>query len=152
MLKEIKDLLGINKPKNIFHPFFGKLNLAKNEFHNQWFWNGVVTFEGQSIALRIYSGKEEPSEKYVNFFTNTMKNLDWLIKESSPFVKHSFEIWTNKAYFEYFLDEFKCVSLDIPVECNAENNWQITFARRSDEDFVFTIYVVNNKVESTDLD
>jgi len=81
-----------------------------------------------------------------------MNNLDPLVEESSRFVKSSFEIWTNKTYPESFFDEFKCVSLQLPLGGNAANDWQITFARRSDLCFVFTIYIVDNKVESTDLD
>jgi hypothetical protein len=148
----IKKLLNSNKTKKLIHPFFGPLSLCKNKQLNQYYWNGKITFEGQSITLRIDANKESPNENHIIFFTHTIKNLDWVIKKGTYFIANSFEVWTGKTYLENFLDEFKCVALDIPFKGKAKNNWQITFARRSNPDFIFTIYFVNNKVESTDLD
>jgi len=152
MLKMIDSLLNFNRPKDISHKFFGVLRFSKKKYRNQCFWTGNIIFEGHPISLRIFSGKEAPVNSHVDFFNKTMNNLDLLVEESSKFVEHNFEIWTNKIYSKDFLDEFKCVNLDIPMEGEGKNDWQITFARRLDEDFVFTVYVVNNKVESTDLD
>ena len=148
----IKNLLRSSNPKKLIHPFFGPLSLFENKQLNRCYWNGEIAFEGQSIALRIDTNKDSPNENHIIFFTRTLKNLNWVIKESTYFIANSFEIWTDKTYLENFLDEFKCVALDIPFKGKATNNWQITFARCSDEDFVFTVYFVNNKVESTDLD
>lgn len=81
-----------------------------------------------------------------------MADLDCIAQDGARFIEESFKIWCQKDYKNYFLDEFRCFRLYVPADGTVMSDWQLVFARRSDENFFFTVFMKNNKVESTGLD
>jgi len=134
------------------HDFFGILNLTYSEDTQKHYWSGNINYAGDSIELRIFTEDDSPSLMQVEFFNEAMKSLQMIIEDSSRFIEKSFKIWTGENSLENFLVEFRCKSLDIPEDGNLKNDWQITFVRKSDENFVFTIFLEKGLVVNTDLD
>jgi len=134
------------------HDFFGSLKYTSSEGAQGCYWSGSIDYAGDLIELKVFTDGGSPSLKQVAFFNEVMGSLQTLVKNSSQFIEASFEIWTEKSYLENFLLEFRCKSMDIPADGCLQNDWQITFVQKSDENFVFTVFIEKGVVVCTDLD
>ena len=152
MLSKIKNFFTFKKNTKISHDFFGTLSYTSSEDTRKHYWSGNINYTGDSIELRIFTDGDTPSLKQVEFFNEVMKSLQKIVEDSSRFIEKNFKIWSGKNYLENFLIEFRCKGLDIPEDGSLQNDWQITFVRKSDENFVFTIFLEKGLVVNTDLD
>jgi hypothetical protein len=144
----------VEKTRVIHHPFFGRLMFTKSKSSQSCYWGGVKHTDNQTspITIRVYADEQGPSIEQIEFFKQTVNSLDLLVRNFSDLVKPHFEIWCNKNYSEDFLNEFECTGMHIPVKGNREDNWEVTFTKISDKNFVFTIFFEKGVAVNTDLD
>lgn len=152
MFRKIKNFFASKKNTTILHYFFGTLNFVYSDDTRKYYWSGNINYAGNSIKLRIFTDGDAPSLMQVTFFKEAMKSLQAIVEDSSRFIEKSFKIWSGKSYLDNFLIEFKCKSLDIPENGSLQNDWEITFVRKSDNNFIFTIFLEKGLVVNTDLD
>jgi hypothetical protein len=154
MFKFLKNIIGMGKTKEMYHPYFGHLLFFKSTSPQRCYWEGSKTIDEQtaSITIHIHAKEIGPSPEQERFFKKIVSNLDSLVLHFSDLVKPHFETWCQKDYADHFLKEFECTGLHIPINGNEKNEWEITFARISDQNFVFIVFFENGVAVNTDLD
>lgn len=154
MLKILKNIIGMGKTKEMQHPYFGHLKYIKSKSYPYCYWEGTKTMTKQSalIALRIHADEQGPSREQETFFREIIRDLNPIVHNFSEIVKPHFEVWTQKDYADNFLKEFVCTGMNIPINGNRKNDWEITFTQISDSNFVFSVFFENGSAVNTDLD
>lgn len=154
MLSAIKRVFGLGSKKVMQHPTLGQLQYFEWKTNQDSYWLGSVGIEGQAneATLRIQADEDGPSQGQEQFIRNIVDHLDSLVPLMSAVVKPSFEIWCETRYEDGFLEAFECTNLVVPNSGSLTSKWALSFARRDDNDFVFSVFFENGVAVNTDLD
>ncbi len=154
MFDKLKSLLGMEKPKEMFHPTFGKLLYFDLQDPAKNYWEGEVAVEGhpEPVTLAIEAGESGPTEAQERFFRLIAGDFSRVILKCSKIMKTDYQQWCAKPYPTDFMQEFRWVGLTIPRNGDETNLWDISFDCLSDAEHHFVVYFENGQAVTCSID
>ncbi|WP_024955859.1 hypothetical protein [Sulfurospirillum arcachonense] len=143
-----KKLFKLSNVPDVDHPFFGKMLYAEG------YWEvSELTFNQYSnLGITVNASENDPFEPHENFTKSILSNLDETIQKLKPKISKEFESFLQKPVPDNFFDEFTLVGLSTPENGDTNNDWEISFDCKSDQNHMFTVYFENGVASEVSVD
>jgi hypothetical protein len=154
MLSKLKEIIFGKPPLEINHAFFGKILFMGDDIPKEssyWEAELKVKESKEPITIIINAPKEGPDKRHVSFCKNCLSDLDALFEKCWPIFEPDFQQWTGKTFNGKWHDSFELMSIEIPTEGDANNEWTVGYYVDAASHY-FTARFVDGKPKYNEID
>jgi hypothetical protein len=140
-----KDLTGNTWNSEASHPYFGEMTYYGFKKNNNGYWECEVEFEGGYLSVIINSPDEVlPTINHEEFVKSILNDMDKTFAKIKSLMYSTFENWKELEITDDWRKVFELSAIEVPLDCNPLNNWDIGFECLLDKDgHYFTCYFEN---------
>lgn len=112
------------------HEFFGKILFmggVKPRADDYWENEQYVIELQKPITVLITAGLDGPDAAQITFYKQCTADLDQLFQKCWPIFEPDFQMWTKKKFSGKWQDDFELISLEIPLNGDADNPWSVCY-------------------------
>jgi hypothetical protein len=149
-----RKLLDRFRPVRVEDPFFGPLLYMKMPRDRLSYWEGARRFAATGKTAEVFIDAASPTEPPMQAQRDFFRRLETDYPEVCSIVADAFaeDEWARKLMKGPFEKAFSLSSLSIPLCVEPDEEWEITFRARKDEEHLFSATMSGLAVTGVSVD
>jgi len=154
MWQRIKNLVYGKPAIQMEHPFFGKIRFMAGDRPTATdYWEAGLPVAGckEPLTVLINAPVSGPNANQVMFYQQAVADPDALFQKCWPVFEPDFREWTNLQFSGNWRDNFELLSIEVPANGNANNEWSVGYFVDAANHY-FTARFVDGKATYNEID
>jgi hypothetical protein len=154
MWQRLKNLVYGKPAIHLQHAFFGKIRfMGGNAPSATDYWETELSIDGtrEPLTVLINAPASGPDAHQVAFYQQAVSDPDALFEKCWPVFEPDFREWTGKEFSGNWRDDFEIMSIEIPANGYASNEWSVGYFVEAANHY-FTARFIDGKPTCNEID
>lgn len=154
MWQKLKGLIAGKQTQQMEHDFFGTIRFMGGDRPTDTdYWEAELSIDGvqEPLTVLINAPESGPNANQIEFFHQAVSDPDALFEKCWPVFAPDFREWTNREFSGNWRDDFELLSIEIPANGDADNEWSVGYFVEAANHY-FTARFIDGKPTYNEID